>query len=128
VLAGAVDSRRVLETTVQLSGAVMSRWKRAFKSGWSKHGKGLAGVHGDEQGIDVLGAVVAVEIAGDGAAGGGYAGDEVRGDAVPAGGEIAAGDDEVPVSSLRFGGGAVDGDVGDGAVPEVEDHWVLGGG
>jgi hypothetical protein len=34
----------------------------------------------------------------------------------------------VPVSSLRFGGGAVDGDVGDGAVPEVEDHWVLCGG
>jgi hypothetical protein len=32
-------STRVLETTVQVSGAVMSRWKRAFRSGWSKQGK-----------------------------------------------------------------------------------------
>ena len=57
----------------------------------------MAGVHGDEEGVDILGAVVVVDVAGDGAAGTGDAGHEIEGDVVAACDERVARYDEVTV-------------------------------
>jgi len=81
----------------------------------------LAGVHGNEERVNVSGAVVAIGVACDGAAGGGDGGFEVQNDGVAAGGKIAARNDHVALGKLRFGGGSVDSDTARGAISEIED-------
>jgi hypothetical protein len=64
--------------------------------------------------------VIAVEEAGDGAAGGGDARCAVQRDAIAAFYEVAAWYDEMTIGRLGRGGGAIDGEVGGGPVAEIQ--------
>ncbi len=94
----------------------------AFEVGLVEAGEGHAGVHGDEEGVEIFAAVVVVFEAGDGFAGGSDVGGEFGFDGVFAGAEIGGGEDEVAVLDGGGDRGAVQSEGRDLAVAEVEEE------
>ena len=95
--------------------------------GLVKAGERHAGVHGDEEGIDVLGVVVAVEVADEGAAGRGDRAFEGGDDGVLSGAQDLGRDFDVAARDPRRELGAVDREAEQLALAVVEQERGLAG-
>ena len=89
-------------------------------------GEGHAGIHGNEEGVEIFGVVFLVLVAGDGGAGGGDAGGEAEVDGIEAGVEVGGEEEKVAVGKGGVDARSVELGGGEGAVAEVEGE--IGGG
>ena len=108
--------------TVQLSGANTVEAEAGFQIRLIEAGEGHVRVHGDEEGVEVFGAVVVIFETGDGFSGGRDVGGEFCFDGVFAGAERGGGQGDVAVLDLRGDGRAVEGEGGELAVAEIEEE------
>lgn len=101
--------------------------KARFEVGLIEAGEGHAGVHGDEEGVEIFLAVVVVFKAGDGFACGADVGGEVNFEGVGARAEGLGRQNEMAVADGRRNRKAVERDGGDCAVAKIEEEGLYDG-